>query len=283
MASIVRNKSATCFSHLRATSHSTARTQLRLKEISATTTTSALPMSKLMFQDVMAKPYEHWGDHSSSSLGTHQPMEEVSNEPSYSEVESSGTEQSFCTAYATIPPTAKKVPRRVSRKSRFIEQFGSLKLTKANLHALEASQDRITPKPATPVEREIRFESSPSGKTFFIPRKPLPESAREILQKIRAETITQHDEPPISESDSSPCPPRSNATFEDFLPYHQLRTWQQDDNEEWQCRRARSLSAVAFESMKKLNSSCDSLSIQGKKTANQVKEVIKRRMLDHDK
>ena len=210
-------------------------------------------------------------------------MEEVSNEPSYSEVESSGTEQSFCTAYATIPPTAKKVPRRVSRKSRFIEQFGSLKLTKANLHALEASQDRITPKPATPVEREIRFESSPRGKTFFIPRKPLPESAREVLQKIRAETITQHDEPPISESDSSPCPPRSNATFEDFLPYHQLRTWQQDDNEEWQRRRARSLSAVAFESMKKLNSSCDSLSIQGKKTANQVKEVIKRRMLDHDK
>ena len=283
MASIVRNKSATCFGHSRATSHSTARTQLRLKEISATTTTSALPMSKLMFQDVMAKPYEHWGDHSSSSLGTHQPMEEVSNEPSYSEVESSGTEQSFCTAYATIPPTAKKVPRRVSRKSRFIEQFGSLKLTKANLHALEASHNRITQKPATPVEREIRFESSPRGKTFFIPRKPLPESAREVLQKIRAETITQHDEPPISESDSSPCPPRSNATFEDFLPYHQLRTWQQDDNEEWQRRRARSLSAVAFESMKKLNSSCDSLSIQGKKTANQVKEVIKRRMLDHDK
>ena len=283
MASIVRNKSATCFGHSRATSHSTARTQLRLKEISATTTTSALPMSKLMFHDVMAKPYEHWGDHSSSSLGTHQPMEEVSNEPCYSEVESSGTEQSFCTAYATIPPTAKKVPRRVSRKSRFIEQFGSLKLTKANLHALEASHNRITPKPATPVEREIRFESSPRGKTFFIPRKPLPESAREVLQKIRAETITQHDEPPISESDSSPCPPRSNATFEDFLPYHQLRTWQQDDNEEWQRRRARSLSAVAFESMKKLNSSCDSLSIQGKKTANQVKEVIKRRMLDHDK
>lgn len=240
-------------------------------------------MSKPMFQDIMAEPYEHWGDHSSSSLGTHQPMEEVSNEPSYSEVESSGTEQSFCTAYATIPPTAKKVPRRVSRKSRFIEQFGSLKLTKANLHALEASHNRITPKPATPVEREIRFESSPRGKTFFIPRKPLPESAREVLQKIRAETITQHDEPPISESDSSPCPPRSNATFEDFLPYHQLRTWQQDDNEEWQRRRARSLSAVAFESMKKLNSSCDSLSIQGKKTANEVKEVIKRRMLDHDK
>lgn len=283
MASIVRNKSATCFSHSRATSHSTVRTQLRLKEISATKTTSALPMSKLIFQNIMTEPYEHWGDHSSSSLGTHQPMEEASNESSYSEAESSGTEQSFCTACATIPPTAKKAPRRVSRKSRFIEQFGSLKLTKANLHALEASHNRITPKPATPVKREIRFESSPRGNSFFIPRKPLRESAREILQKIRAETITQHDEPPISESDSSPCPLRSNATFEDFLPYHQLRTWQQDDNEEWQRRRARSLSAVAFESMKKLNSSCDNLSIQGKKTANQVKEVIKRRMLDHDK
>ena len=235
-----------------------------------------------MFQDVMAKPYENWGDHSSSSLGTHQPMEEVSNEPSYSEVESSGTEQSFCTAYATIPPTAKKVPKRVSRKSRFIEQFGSLKLTKANLHALEVSHNRITPKPATPVEREIRFESSPRGKTFFIPRKPLPESAREILHKMRDETITQYEEL-ISESDSNPCPPRSNANFADFLPYHQLRTWQQDDNEEWQRRRARSLPAVAFESMKKFNSSCDNLSIHGKKTANEVKVVIKRRMLDHDK
>ncbi|KAH8627531.1 hypothetical protein IG631_17299 [Alternaria alternata] len=120
-----------------------------------------------MFQDIIAEPYEHWGDHLSSSLGTYQPMEEVSNEPSYSEAESSGTEQSFRTACATIPRIAKKVPRRVSRKSRFIEQFGSLKLTKANLHALEASQDRITPKPATPVEREIRFESSPHGKTFL--------------------------------------------------------------------------------------------------------------------
>ncbi|KAF7676137.1 hypothetical protein GT037_005642 [Alternaria burnsii] len=240
-------------------------------------------MSKLMFQDVMAEPYEHWGDHSSSSLGTHRPMEEISNESGYSEVESSGTEQSFCTAYATISPTAKKVPRKISRKSRFVEQFGSLKLTKANLHALEASHNCITAKLATPVEREIRFQSSPCGKAFFIPRKPLPESAREILQKIRAETIIQHDEPPISESDNSPCPPRLNAAFEDFLPYHQLRTWQQDDNEERQRQRARSLSAVAFESMKKFNSGCDNLSVQGKKTANQLKEVIKHRMLDHEK
>ncbi|KAG9185346.1 hypothetical protein G6011_07890 [Alternaria panax] len=219
---------------------------------------------------------------SSSSEGMHKLMRESSPDSDNWEGESSGTEQSFRDACAAIPTTTKKEPREISRKSRFIEQFGSIKLTKENLQALEAGHNRTAPKPASPVDNQFRPEPSPGVKAFRISRKPLPQSARETIQKMRDEFVTQNLTPPVSKSEGSTSP-RSNANFTDFLPYHQLRSWQQDDNEEWQRRRAQSFSAVASEGMKKFNSSCGNLSVQSKKTVNQLKDVIKRRMLDHDK
>ena len=38
---------------------------------------------------------------------------------------------------------------------------------------------------------------------------------------------------------------RINTHFEDFVPVHQVKTWQQVDNEELQQRRAHSLSGIA--------------------------------------
>jgi hypothetical protein len=206
-------------------------------------------------------------------------MGEVSDEISSWEYESSGTEQSFCTARAAVPSAC--------RKPRFIERFESVKLTEKNLATLQADYKRVPPRPASPVDSEFRFDPSPGTTTYRIKRKPLPDSAREALQQMKDETealqrsqddsLAQDSKP--STPDCSPFLPRSNTNFTDFVPYHQVRTWQQVDNEEYLRRRAHSLSAIALNGIKKLSPNRDNLSMQSKKTAAQLKE-IKRRVID---
>lgn len=223
-----------------------------------------LPAIMVMFRGPSQDP-------SSSSSETSKFMGEVSDEMDNSESESSGTEQSFSTAYAATPP----VPRKRSRKARFIERFDSVKLTEANLTALQTGHKRITPKPASIIDNHFRFEPSPGAKTFRISRKPLPDSAREAVQKVKDETGAAQDQTLANPTqEHRPCFPRSNTNFTDILPYHQIGTWQQVDNEEWQRQRAHSISAVAVGQMKKLSTSCDGLSTQSKKTAGQLKGVI---------
>jgi hypothetical protein len=204
-------------------------------------------------------------------------MGEVSDEISSWEYESSGTEQSFRTTRAAVP----------CRKPRFIERFESVKLTEKNFAALQAGYKRVPPRPASPVDSKFRFEPSPSTTTYRIKRKPLLDSARRALQQMKDETEALQrsrddslaQDSKLSTPDCSPSLPRSNTNFTDFVPYHQVRMWQQVDNEEYQRRRAHSLSAIALNGMKKLSPNRDILCVQGKKTAAQLKE-IKRRVFD---
>jgi hypothetical protein len=228
----------------------------------------------------------------------YEPMVEMAKELDDWEGASSGTEQSFRTAHAAIPPMSREVPRKASRKARFIERFESVKLTKENLSALQAGYKRVPAKADSPADNHFHFNPSPGTEGFRISRKPLADSAREALQKLKDETAeaTQKmgDDSVLADDLTFPdparqrrsCSSRSNTDFTDFLPYHQIVTWQQIDNEEWQRRQVHSIPALAFDGMKRLSSSCDGLSTQSKRTASQLKEVIskvvERGRLDRD-
>jgi hypothetical protein len=211
----------------------------------------------------------------------------VPDKQSGGEGESSGTEQSFRTAHADAPPKP--------RISRFIERFESIKLTERNLAMMQADCKRVPPQPTSPIDSHFRLEPSPGATTFRIKRKPLPDSARNALQEMKDDAqvaalekratlgLGQNRVPLEPTRDRRSSFHRTDTVFTDFLPYGQLRTWQQVDNEDYQDRRRHSLSAIALNSMKKLNLDRDTLSAQSAKTANQLRKVMKRHVLDKEK
>ena len=212
----------------------------------------------------------------------------VSNESSNWDGESSGTEQSFRTAYADMPPKP--------RQTRFIERFESVKqLTESNLAVLQAGYTGAPPQPTSPFDGELHLRPSPRATAFLVKRKPLPDTAQKALIEMNDEAdIESHAKSADEASNQNhtlghashgrrPSFHRTNTVFTDFLPYDQVRTWQQVDNEEYQDRRRHSLSAIALEGMKKLNLDRDALSAHSKKTANQLKKVIKQHILDKEK
>ena len=215
-------------------------------------------------------------------------MRRTSSESSDCNSESSGTEQSFRTAYADMPPKP--------RQTRFIERFESVKqLTERNLATLQAGLDGASCQPTSPLDSESHLRPSPRATAFLIKRKPLPDTAQRAIIETRDEADIESLAKSADEASNQnhtlghpshgrrPSFHRTNTVFTDFLPYDQVRTWQQVDNEEYQDRRRHSLSAIALEGMKKLNLDRDALSAHSKKTANQLKKVIKQHILDKEK
>ncbi|KAH6870653.1 hypothetical protein BKA58DRAFT_402161 [Alternaria rosae] len=181
-------------------------------------------------------------------------------------------------------------------QSRFIERFESVKqLTVGNLAALQAGYNDVQSQPTSPLDGELHLRPSPGATASLIKRKPLPDTAQKAIIEMRNETDVEsfgnsgdeasHQNHTLAHPTHGRRPSfhRTNTVFTDFLPYNQVRTWQQVDNEEYQDRCRHSLSAIALDRMKKLNLDRDTLSAQRKKTANQLKKVIEQHILDKEK
>jgi len=263
---------------------------VRLRKISTKTATNFPSTLTSNFENVMAvfhgpstTPSSELNSSESGKL-----KRRVSNESSKWDGESSGTEQSFRTAYADMPPKP--------RQTRFIERFESVKqLTERNLAVLQAEYTGAPPQPTSPLDGELHLRPSPRATAFLIKRKPLPDAAQkaliEIIDGVGAESLTRSADEASNQNNTLGHPShgrrpsfhRTNTVFTDFLPYDQVRTWQQVDNEEYQDRRRHSLSAIALDRMKKLNLDRDALLDQSKNAANQLKKVIKQHILDKEK
>lgn len=263
---------------------------MRLRKIFTKTTANIPSASTLNIQNAMAA-FHGPSTTPSSELNSSESGKlerRVSNETSNKDGGSSDTEQSFRTAYADIPPKP--------RQTRFIERFESVKqLTVGNLAALQAGYNDVQSQPTSPLDGELHLRPSPGATSILIKRKPLPDTAQKAIIEMRDKTDVElfgNSGDKASHPNHTLAHPthgrrlsfhRMNTVFTDFLPYDQVRTWQQVDNEEYQDRRRHSLSAIALDRMKKLNLDRDTLSAQSKKTANQLKKVIKQHILDKEK
>jgi hypothetical protein len=131
-------------------------------------------------------------------------------------------------------------------------QAHTIKLTTSNLAAHTASQQPISPAPKPLIDSQFRFNPTPGVTKYRIKRKPLSDEAQAALTKYKEESsgvVVPPPPPPSRDANDIPPVSRTDTHFEQLVPAHQVGSWKDFDDGE---RRARSISAVATEGVRKV-------------------------------